>query len=51
MGLAASVNGVSEVMHQLWSEQVKRDRQPADERGCGDEEGFGCHGPRVMGGG
>jgi len=41
------MNDVGEVMHHLRSEQVQRDCKSANERGGGDEEGFGCHGNKA----
>jgi hypothetical protein len=42
--LKASVNGVSEVLHQLRGEQVNGDGERADKGDCGNQQGFGSHG-------
>jgi hypothetical protein len=42
------VKGLSEVLHELWSEEVKGDRQGADEREGHRYDGFESHkGPSV----
>jgi hypothetical protein len=39
----APVNHVSDVVHQLWREEVKTDSERADEPDGDCENGFECH--------
>jgi hypothetical protein len=47
----ASMDGVSERLHQLGSAQVNGDGETGDGDAGGDNQGFECHADRVVIGG